>query len=280
MVLDIAVKFMKPEEPKAEVERDIGPKSYSKRSVHDLYTVHVDSKRILTVSTHDDGIATKWLNEVLRSTASNTKPLNPNGTFKSDSIFVGLVADSENEWNGPGCLRDYPYELLTLCVGSHCLMYHLPFPQHNETPKLVKAFFQNPRVVVLGTDMANVAKKLKKLNGIEIRNAVDLNELSIQGLKRDDLDLGRYNLDRLAMTVLGKHFDVIRPEKKLYDWWTYVKDSYEGERLCDEKVKFSTVDTYLCLVIGTTLLEAIHGARSSPTTTTTKKKEKNIKRSQ
>lgn len=123
-----------------------------------------------------------------------------------------------------------------------------------------------------------MAKKLKKLNGIEIRNAVDLNELSIQGLKRDDLDLGRYDLDRLAMTVLGKHFDVIRPEEKLYDWWTFVTDSYEEERLCDEKVKFSTVDTYLCLLIGTTLLEAIHGARSSTTTST--KKKKNIKRSQ
>lgn len=66
---------------------------------------------------------------------------------------------------------------------------------------------------MFGRDMANVAKKLKKLNMIEIRNAVDLNELAIRGMKRDDLELGRYDLDRLAITGLGKHYDVIRPEQ-------------------------------------------------------------------
>ncbi|PRQ31341.1 putative ribonuclease H-like domain-containing protein [Rosa chinensis] len=280
MVLEIAVKFMRPE-PRTAVELDVVPKLFHRRAVHDLYTVHVDSTQILTVATRDDNIAGKWLTEVLKSTSSNTKPLNPNPEFRPDSIFVGLIADMDYEVYGPGGLQDHPYELLTFCVGSHCLMYSLPWPDYPGTPKVVKAFFENPRVVVLGRDMAKVANKLKKTHGIEIRKAVDLNELAIRGMKRDDLDLGRYDLDRLAMTVLGKHFDVIRPEEKLYEWWTYEEgiygqDSYD-ERLCDEKVKFSTLDTHLCLLIGTALAEAIHGARFSGAT---KKKKKATKRSQ
>ncbi|KAK9932520.1 hypothetical protein M0R45_019755 [Rubus argutus] len=63
-------------------------------------------------------------------------------------------------------------------VPSKWLKYDLPYygrsyllePAFNDAPKFFKTFFQNPRVVVLGTNMAKVAKRLEVRHGIEIKN--------------------------------------------------------------------------------------------------------------
>ncbi|KAM1117147.1 hypothetical protein COP2_007844 [Malus domestica] len=43
------------------------------------------------------------------------------------------------------------------------------------------SFFQDPRVFVVGRDMAAVSRRLKSHNQIEMRNTVDLNELAVKG---------------------------------------------------------------------------------------------------
>jgi hypothetical protein len=43
-------------------------------------------------------------------------------------------------------------------------------PAFNDAPKFFKTFFQNPRVVVLGPNMAKVAMRLEVRHGIEIKN--------------------------------------------------------------------------------------------------------------
>ncbi|KAL6196491.1 hypothetical protein ACLB2K_032106 [Fragaria x ananassa] len=221
-------------------------------NVPDLFTVHVDSKRILTVLTDDDGVASKWLSELLRSKSTNTKPPLPGAstTFPPDSIFVGLVAEEHLPLYGPRPYdsTDHCLDLLTLCVGSHCLMLELDGghydphwdaePPFEDSPKLVKAFFQNPRVVVLGTDMAKVAKRLEARHGIKIKNAVDLNQLS-----------NRYYYRR-----------------------------YSGERrLSSQKIMFTTVDAYLRLLMCFKLLEAMDGPGES-SSSKMKKKKKNSKK--
>ncbi|XP_068338886.1 uncharacterized protein [Pyrus communis] len=95
--------------------------------------------------------------------------------------------------------------------------------------------------------MATVSRRLKAHNQIEIRNTVDLNELAVKRMKRDDLDLGR-----LTKAVLGKEVDVIWLEKEV-EWFGY---QYRWE-LRAEKVKFSTVDSYMCFLIASELIDAI-----------------------
>ncbi|KAM5585959.1 hypothetical protein ABKV19_005058 [Rosa sericea] len=269
--------------------------------LHDLFTVHVDSKRILTVLTDNEAVASKWLKEVLRSKASNTKPPLPGAatTFSPDSIFVGLIAEQHSPFYGsrPYDETDQTFDLLTLCVGSHCLMYELPGSEYrpwwsdelpyDDAPKVLKAFFQNPRVVVLGTNMAKVAKRLEARHGIQIKNAVDLNQLAVKGMQRHDLDLARYDFEKLTMTVLGKAFDVIKPEKVYWyrrqaycnRWGIFYRE--DCDRLTSEKVMFTTVDAYLRLMMCFKLLEAMDGPGESSSSKKKKKiKKKTTKRSQ
>ncbi|KAL6205696.1 hypothetical protein ACLB2K_022950 [Fragaria x ananassa] len=288
MVLDVSIEENEQPVPEAiRVNPDYVP---------DLFTVHVDSKRILTVLTDDDGVASKWLTEVVRTKATNTKPPLPGAptTFPPDAIFVGLVAEEHEPSFGPSPFdsTNNTLDLLTLCVGSHCLMFELPGSRYyweitdelpyDDAPKLVKAFFQNPRVVVVGTDMAKVTKRLEARHGVKVKNAVDLNQLAVKGMQRHDLDLARYGFDKLTMTVLGKEFDVIKPEP-VY-WYEKVgcynrkKGLYDidwGERLSSEKVMFNTVDAYLRLLMCFKLLEAVDGPRES---SSSKKKKKSGKK--
>ncbi|KAM3358168.1 hypothetical protein P3S68_021099 [Capsicum galapagoense] len=113
-----------------------------------------------------------------------------------------------------------PYNLLSVCTGSHCLLYRLPFPKYGDDPipKALKAFFADPRVMAIGRKMRGVMKRLDEDFGIKFANPVDINILVVVGLERDELDLRNYDLNRLAMTVLGKHWDVIWPEKPI-EWF-------------------------------------------------------------
>ncbi|PRQ31342.1 putative ribonuclease H-like domain-containing protein [Rosa chinensis] len=239
--------------------------------LHDLFTIHVDSKRILTVLTDNEAVASKWLKE-------------------QHSPFYGSRPYDET---------DQTFDLLTLCVGSHCLMYELPGPEYrpwwsdelpyDDAPKVFKAFFQNPRVVVLGTSMAKVAKRLEARHGIQIKNAVDLNQLAVKGMQRHDLDLARYDFEKLTMTVLGKEFDVIKPERVYWyrrqaycnRWGIFYRE--DCDRLTSEKVMFTTVDAYLRLIMCFKLLEAMDGPGESSSSNKKKKKKtkkKTTKRSQ
>lgn len=119
------------------------------------------------------------------------------------------------------------------------------------------------------------ASKLEKDFGIKMKNVVDLNELAVKGMKREDLDLGRYDLDRLAKAVLGKRVDVVRPDekKKKIEWYVNnEKPSYWCfPELKEEKVLFTTVDAYLCFLIGSELFDMIQAGSS-------KKMKKEIKK--
>ncbi|PQQ11911.1 uncharacterized protein Pyn_32940 [Prunus yedoensis var. nudiflora] len=77
--------------------------------------------------------------------------------------------------------------LKQVAIGCHCLMYKY----FDDKPAgLLFSFLANPRVFAVGCDMANLCRKLKADHSIEIRKAVDVNDLAVRGLGRDDLDLG------------------------------------------------------------------------------------------
>ncbi|KAI5333266.1 hypothetical protein L3X38_023396 [Prunus dulcis] len=215
----------------------------------DAYTVHVESHRILTVFTCSDLIATKWLKQALKSSLTKT------------TVLVGVSAETDYPW-GYRRNEDVPYDILCLNIGSQSLIYGFPYDR-DKPARFLLSFFQDPRVFPIGHGMAELSRKLKLHHRIQIQNAVDVNHLAVKGLKRDDLDLGRFGLDRLAKAVLGKRMDVFRPEEEV-EW--YVGESWS---LRSQKVKFCTVDIYLCFLIGLELIDAIDGAAGP------KKKKKN-----
>ncbi|KAM1351604.1 hypothetical protein COP2_032274 [Malus domestica] len=153
--------------------------------------------------------AAMWLKQVLKS---------PN--TKNDVVLVGFNAD--DKYTGSSGLKEYSYQLPTLNIESHTLIYHIHFTWNygKVTSRFLISFFQDPRVFVVSRDMATISWKLKAHNQIEIRNTVDLNELAINGMKRDDLNLDRYDLGRLMNVILGKKMDVVWPKNKV-EWFGY-----------------------------------------------------------
>ncbi|KAJ7977721.1 Ribonuclease H-like domain protein [Quillaja saponaria] len=102
-------------------------------------------------------------------------------------------------------------------------------------PKPLQKFFDNPRVIAVGMQMEYVADKLEHIHGIKIKNPMDLRSLAMKGLKREDLDLGRYTLNCLNKVVLGKHMDVEMPVKKME--WFEPKLFWHGKLTMDKKIE-------------------------------------------
>ncbi|RVX01509.1 hypothetical protein VitviT2T_009678 [Vitis vinifera] len=239
-----------------------------RRYVYHAYKVFVEdlknerTHRIFTISTFCDFTAAKWFKEVLKSCRNS-----------HGKIVVGVCAEVEADWlknvacSDPG---DDPYGILQLCIGSQCLIYQLPEPG-DDPPRCVTEFFSDPNVVAVGVGMKTLAKRMLREQRLKMVNTVDLGTLAFEGLRREDLDLGRYDLDRLAKAVLGKHMDVVRPEKDM-KWYDRIShyDWYDRVLTC-EKAAYATVDPYLCFLIGTQLYDMIKD-HSAP-----KKKKKNNK---
>ncbi|CAK9152852.1 unnamed protein product [Ilex paraguariensis] len=224
---------------------------------YDGYTVYVGDHRILTIYTESYDTATKWLKEVRKIHCNN----------KHNTLLVGVYVDRQFLSYERHGLKDSPYDLISLCIGSHCLIYRLLHPEHYRTPRILETFFTDPAVIAVGMNMVSVAKKLMWDHGIKFVNPVDLNTMAMKGMKRDDLDIGRYDLDRLAKVVLGKRWDIVRPKQPV-EW--YERD----EMLTVEKVMFVTVDTYFYYRIGSELLDMMNCLHPLPSSLKTKKNKK------
>ncbi|GMN52227.1 hypothetical protein TIFTF001_021363 [Ficus carica] len=225
-----------------------------RKNGYDAYSVHISDHRILTIVTASDNNLSKWLKNVLKS-SPNTK--------SGDTILVGISAYRQTGGDFS------PFNLLSLCVGSHCLFYRFPNLCYDDkfNPKSLNAFFQNPRVVAVGFDAVSLAKKLEKLHGITIKNAVDVRDVPNRGLPNLNVDFRRRNLDEIARAVIGRHMEVIRPEKKTVPWFThhytyYYYNPLVPKTLTDDQIKFSTLDPYLSFLIAFELIEAVNDASS------------------
>ncbi|XP_060216790.1 uncharacterized protein LOC132644230 [Lycium barbarum] len=214
------------------------------------YNVYVGEHRILTIVSGCNRTTTKWFKELLNKGSPNNK---------HGCILVSVFADRDPDryhynWDQKNG-HEKPYDLLQVCTGSQCFLYRLPFPNDDPVPKAMKDFFNDPRVMAVGVKMRAVINRLEVDFGIEFANPVDLNKLALKGLDRDDLDLGRYSLDRMAKAVLGKHWDVTRPVRPLV--WFPPWSCWWRDQLNPEKVKYATVDPYLCFMISSKILEGM-----------------------
>ncbi|KAK4372406.1 hypothetical protein RND71_007790 [Anisodus tanguticus] len=243
MVLEISLIDLQKEEKDEEYN--------DPQWIYDAYNVYVGDHRILTIVTDSYKTTTKWFNELLHKATPNNK---------HGCILVSVFADRDPDryhynWDKKKGDDEKPYHLLQVSTGSQCLLYRLPSPNDDRIPKAMKAFFADPRVMAVGVKMRGVINRLKIDHGITFANPVDLNKLAVKGLNRDDLDLGRYDLDRLAKTVLGKHWDVMRPVRRLL--WFLPWGRWWRDELNPEKVEYATVDPYLCFMISLRILEGM-----------------------
>ncbi|PHT59821.1 hypothetical protein CQW23_02184 [Capsicum baccatum] len=252
MVLEISVVDLKKEDPKKEYN--------DTKWIYDPYNVYVDEQRILTIVTNNHKTVTKWFNELQKTPSNN----------KHGCIFVTICVErdpymvSSYHYDEPNRDRT-PYSLLSVCTGSQCLLYRLPFANKSKyrydddpIPKALKAFFADPRVMVIGRKIRGVMKRLDEDFDIKFANPVDINILADVGLERDELDLRNYDLNRLSMTVLGKHWDVIWPEKPIE--WFPVGGRWWSEKMNPEKVKYATVEPYVCFMVSAEILDGMDGS--------------------
>lgn len=249
---------------------------------HEDYTVHVGTHRILTVTTRCYYTATKWITEVQKFYRNKSGPLlvglHPSTNTLNPTYY------RENTTTNP---KKIPYDLLTLCIGSNCLLYHLPNPYDYNTPNAFLDFFANPNVIVVGVNMSSFAKKLDEIHEIKITHKMDLNEMAervMVGGKKEYPGLGGCSLDRLAEVVCGGDVWVDRPEGEV-EW--YVDDGRrwfycggDGAELTCEKVKYATLDAYFCYMVGDELLRKMRESASSASSSSKKEKKKNKKKSE
>ncbi|THG06917.1 uncharacterized protein LOC114286796 [Camellia sinensis] len=238
---------------------------------YDAYTVFVGEHRILTISTANYITTTRWIKEVQKTYRHKHGPL-----------IVGVCVDRQSLNFTSNGLEDSPYDLLQLCIGSHCLIYRFSDPYCYRIPKSLQEFFDDRRVIAVGMDMVSVAKKLERNHEIKVANPMDLNSMAVKGLRRDDLDLLHYGLNRLARVVLGKHVYVFRPCRYKVEWFQkYDGGNYNwyNPHLSHEKVKFATSEPYLCYLIGSKLLGMMNCSSSASSSSSKKKtKKKNSKK--
>ncbi|KAK7259212.1 hypothetical protein RIF29_24812 [Crotalaria pallida] len=245
---------------------------------HYPYYFTADHRRILTVVTTSPKTLSKWLTDLLKSTAKGTPNHNP--------ILVGFSAEYDVVRYTKRGVKDLPYDIVTLCVGSQCIVYHFDtrhseYGPRNLTNKTLRDFLENPKIAAVGMNMDVACERMERHHGIKIKNAIDLRALVYETLmkkKKDKcmdeeeeeevvLDVGRYNLDKVAVKVLGKEFEVARPQKKKKKVEWYASDGgkrcyfwYWRRQLRLEKVQFVTVDAHLCFLVGSKCYDMIHGS--------------------
>ncbi|KAK9265700.1 hypothetical protein L1049_007371 [Liquidambar formosana] len=205
------------------------------------YVVTIGDKRIHTVANVGNSIIVRgWLREVKRVYAKNHR-----------KILVGLCADRPLRYK-KGQVVDEPYQILQLCIDSHCLIFDL---EEGKPPCALKAFLRNPRIEFVGIGIHRVAEKLDEKFGLYVGKPVDLHELVREAICRNDL--GRRGLEMLAKIVLGEDMDITKPSH--IEW----EHSMYYNILSDDKVKFATVDAFLSYKIGDKCKKIIRDNKSN-----------------
>ncbi|KAM7253862.1 hypothetical protein ACFE04_031544 [Oxalis oulophora] len=208
-------------------------------------TVYVDDDRILTMTSESDSVLTKWIKSA-EKTQNNTK--------KPNTVVVTLIAEKNNCGPSERNDADKPYDLLTFSVGSSCFMFKLTdhygnAPQSQAdaqacSPKALRDFLESKRVTVVGVGIADVAKKLDKVHGLKIREAVDLRDVAMtQGVVGNDIE-------GLSKGILGMNYPA---NKKVI--WHYRRGTYNTNYgpFSEDKIKYVTAQSFFMFQIAANL---------------------------
>ena len=183
---------------------------------------------------------------------------------KKKNLVVGLCADTSHRYGGglynyTGKAKDDPFQLLQLCVGSHCILYNLDDVNYsrrgfmtNIKHKVLKGFLYDKYTTVVGVGIKEVAEKLERETGVIIKNPVELRKLAEAGKSLKGNNVSGSKLADLAKLVLGEHMQFVKPKKTT--WWSDKDDAYGDPLLSKDLIMYATVEAFLAYEIGSKLL--------------------------
>ncbi|XWS57777.1 hypothetical protein CRYUN_Cryun09bG0202300 [Craigia yunnanensis] len=135
--------------------------------------------------------------------------------------------------------------LLAFCTQIGCTLVRnmsgFPFRLPKE---LLKPFFDNKDITFVGVHIKEDVKKLRKLLGLEIRNAVDLSELAADVFHQPRLRA--FGVRRLASEVLLVPFKTRSSGMARVNWTEADPETYQ--------IECATTDAYFAYKIGKKLL--------------------------
>ncbi|KAM6595741.1 hypothetical protein CsatA_006265 [Cannabis sativa] len=240
------------------------------------YTIYVEGRQVTTLVTDSTKTLARWLKEALKSPPNTAEASNSGNR----TILVGLYAEREED-RPPNS----PYDLISLSIGSYSIIYHnIPLPEYRDDdsrlfPKLLNAFFNHHRVLLVGTDISTLGNALRTCYGVEIgKSVVDLKDIVFEKKSKVVLNLVmrmsnnmkkmrmKMDVDDMGKLSLGmRRMESIRRKKVgKIDWWI---DEYVV--LSREKINHSIINVYLCFLIGSYYMGSILYGIQNPNTTTT-----------
>ncbi|XVF36973.1 hypothetical protein REPUB_Repub19eG0104900 [Reevesia pubescens] len=182
------------------------------------------------------------------------------------NLIVGLVATYRQHYANSGCYHrpkvieenrgEKPYDLLQLCVGSHCLLTQIC--PYTPMPRVLKDFLYDNRTIVVGVGIEKIAKKLEKDrqdDGLMIRRRVELRNEAEKCFAGNNFE--RCSLEELAKVVLGGSDDeVVFVKPKKIKWWgERIGQGFMYKSLSHEMIKYASVEAFLASKMGSNLLK-------------------------
>ncbi|KAL3510587.1 hypothetical protein ACH5RR_029988 [Cinchona calisaya] len=192
----------------------------------------------------DDLLIKEWTRKIKNNTTTSSS---------SDACnnIIGFSADSSLHYRNGNYIsifmrntKEFPFEILQLCVGNHCLVYE--FESHKYIPRALKEFLSDDRFKVVGIGMEEVANKIEGQLGLKISQPRDLRTMATKAHDVRGDYYCKFSLEKLARRVLGGEWRKHAP----IDWR---KD--DGTTLSDDKIKYGTVEAFLAYDMGKKLLK-------------------------
>ncbi|PIA60896.1 hypothetical protein AQUCO_00300425v1 [Aquilegia coerulea] len=208
---------------------------------YELFTVEINSKRILTLYTACDSVMKKWISEVQKLYRKNKN------TFP---LIVSLCVDSESMnyyYSRKRLSNNPPYNVIALCIGSHCLLYSLPEGFYydksydvKDIPKPLQEFLADSKAIFVGMDIGDVSKKLEKDQMLKVERCVDIRRLGEEVLGYPIWHMKEFSFDEIVKKMLDKRMEIERLEI-CDNWYDLESKQYDINK---EYVKYLTVDAF------------------------------------
>ncbi|GMI78389.1 hypothetical protein like AT2G36110 [Hibiscus trionum] len=144
-----------------------------------------------------------------------------------------------------------PYDMLQLCVGTHCLVMELY--SYCPLPRVFKDFLYDNKTVVVGVGIEKIATKLekdRKDDRLIISRRVELREEAEKLFPGNKLE--KCSLEELAKVVLRGEVNFVKPKKMT---WSEVSAMGRDTHLTKELIKCASVEAFLACRMGSNLLK-------------------------
>jgi hypothetical protein len=159
----------------------------------------------------------------------------------SQTRIAGLDAEwRPNRTRGAG---QNPIAVLQLCVGHRCLVYQIVHA--TVFPISLCSFLAHSDFTFVGVGVADDARSLRDVYGLEVSKVLDLRDLAANSLYRPRPELRSAGLKGMALAVMGAHIAKPR-EVTMSDW--------EAPSLSREQVEYACIDAYVSFEVGRLLL--------------------------